>query len=589
MKMQLLATLVVLLLLAISIVPNNGTKEKVKNKKKEVPVQKKEPPKKVDRKDYPGLPKEVLIIGAGMAGLAAARRISSDRSNFTVKVYEARQERFGGRVWTDKLKDMSAKGAEVDLGGSAFNVVSKNNPLVKLAEDFELKSTKLDNLQFIVPWEQKHFSGEELTQITRQAGQILGQALNESKSVETEISVKEAIDKVLASGAIASSDSPGALLIKSLPSYILRDYSTRNYTPELLDVGYEKVLLDGMGELVDRLLSGSPEEPPLHLHLNKAVRQIKVDKSQGKVLVRFRDGSQVSADFVVVAVPSTIISTGGLLFEPALPKKYQLAAKEMGMSAGDKIIIQFERPFWSPDYGVFVRAVNRDSDRGNLQTWVNINRIVGVPALGGFLTGDPAVKFEKMTNEDAEELVITVLNEMFGEEVVKQGGKIVKFQRSQWVTDEWSKGASTYPKVGNDPSLWDTFSQPLCPYIYFAGEHTQFDSHGSLHGAYNSGIRAGDQILTGLCELLRKEEIQRKKEERRKKEEAKKKKEGDKADKKEGKKSKEDEIKDDEVDDDDYTDDDDDAYENEIRLDKEKRDEDKTDNDKKKKKKKDEL
>ena len=46
--------------------------------------------------------------------------------------------------------------------------------------------------------------------------------------------------------------SLGAQLVKSLPSYIIKDYSTRNYRPDALDVGYEKVLLDGIGEIVDR-------------------------------------------------------------------------------------------------------------------------------------------------------------------------------------------------------------------------------------------------------------------------------------------------------------------------------------------------
>lgn len=76
-------------------------------------------------------------------------------------------------------------------------------------------------------------------------------------------------------------------------------------------------------------MSGSPEEPPLHLSLNKAVRQIKVDKDKRKVLVRFRDGSQVAADFVVVAVPSSVIASKELLFEPELPKKYRLASEEI--------------------------------------------------------------------------------------------------------------------------------------------------------------------------------------------------------------------------------------------------------------------
>lgn len=61
------------------------------------------------------------------------------------------------------------------------------------------------------------------------------------------------------------------------------------------------------------------------------------------------------------------------------------------------------------------------------------------------------------------------------------------------------------------------FAQPLCPYIYFVGEHTSFSEHGTLHGAYNSGIRAGNQIITRMCDAIMEEE-RRKAEERRKKE-----------------------------------------------------------------------
>ncbi|XP_059152255.1 lysine-specific histone demethylase 1A-like [Physella acuta] len=468
-----------------------------------------------------GLPTEVVIIGSGIAGLAAARKLSSDRSNFTVKVYEARKDRFGGRVWTDRLKNTNAKGVEIDLGGSAFNVIAKNNPLMELADNFELKSTPIDNMQFIVPWEDKRYSGDELTKITRQAAQILSQALNESKLSKLEISVKDAVDRVLNKGDIAKADSVEAHLAKCLPSYILGDYSMRHYNPELLDVGFEKVLLDGMGELLDRLLSGSLEEPPLHLYLNKVARQIKINKEDKKVLIRFRDGTQISADVVIVAVPSTVIGSGDLLFEPKLPKKYQLAAKEISMSAGNKVIVQFERAFWPAEHGVFVRAVSKDAERGNLQTWVNVHKIIGKPYLSSFLTGTAAQEFEKLTDKEAKKLVLAVLTEMFGEDKVQQGGKIVGLQRSHWVADEWSKGASTYPKVGSDPSLWDVFAQPLCPYIYFVGEHTSFSEHGTLHGAYNSGIRAGNQILTRTCDAIM-EEKRRKAEERRKKKEAKK-------------------------------------------------------------------
>ena len=79
-----------------------------------------------------------------------------------------------------------------------------------------------------------------------------------------------------------------------------------------------------------RLVSGSSEEPPLHLHLNKAVRQIKVDEVKNKVLIRFRDGTQIQADKAIVAVPASVLAAQDLMFEPELPQQYKLAFSEMG-------------------------------------------------------------------------------------------------------------------------------------------------------------------------------------------------------------------------------------------------------------------
>ena len=66
-------------------------------------------------------------------------------------------------------------GVDVDLGASALNIVSKSNPLIQLAEDFELKTASLEGLQFIVPWQGKVFSnGADISEITRDAAQVSG-------------------------------------------------------------------------------------------------------------------------------------------------------------------------------------------------------------------------------------------------------------------------------------------------------------------------------------------------------------------------------------------------------------------------------
>lgn len=453
------------------------------------------------------IPKEVVVIGAGIAGLAAARKLSSDRANFSVHVYEARRERFGGRIWTDKLTNMKAKGPDVDLGAVFLpGVGGKDDPLIELAEDFDLKTASLGELQLLIPWEKRVLGRDDLAPLLSETNKILELAVNESKASKTEMSVREAVDTVLKNKKLELSDS--AYLIQACRSYVL-EYSA--LYPQFFHLDFEnnQVLLDGMGELTDRLLSGAIDEAPLHLTLNKAARQVKIDGERNKVVVRFTDGSQVVADAVVVAVPLSVIAAGSLHFEPFLPKAHYEAMKEMGFTSENRVIIQFEQVFWPQDVGTFVRAVRAEEEKGHLQLWFNIYQIVGVPALSGYLMGRPAEAFETLSDEEAEKAVLAVLLEMFGEALLNTGGKIVRLQRSAWVSDSWSKGAATYTRVGSSPKMWDNLSEPMCPGVYFAGEHTSFVGQGSVYGAYLSGLRAANQIMGDLCEQRRLEEEER--------------------------------------------------------------------------------
>lgn len=54
---------------------------------------------------------------------------------------------------------------------------------------------------------------------------------------------------------------------------------------------------------------------------------------------------------------------------------------------------------------------------------------------------------------------------------------------------------------GNTAALWEAMAAPLCPSIYFAGDHTTLAEHGTAHGAYKSGIRAAEELIKGrkLC------------------------------------------------------------------------------------------
>ena len=81
--------------------------------------------------------------------------------------------------------------------------------------------------------------------------QIISDAVNSTRQRGKDLSMREAIDSQLKERGL-DQNNVQTLLLQSLPSYVISEYSALHYQADSLDFGYDKVLLDGMGELVDR-------------------------------------------------------------------------------------------------------------------------------------------------------------------------------------------------------------------------------------------------------------------------------------------------------------------------------------------------
>ena len=84
------------------------------------------------------------------------------------------------------------------------------------------------------------------------------------------------------------------------------------------------------------------------------------------------------------------------------------------MSDGNKIVVEFDSAFWSDDYGVFLLAARTAEDRGCLQTWLNLHKLLVKPVLMGLLLGNAARHMESLSQEEVEvmgkELLFTECN-----------------------------------------------------------------------------------------------------------------------------------------------------------------------------------
>lgn len=452
--------------------------------------------------------KDVVIVGGGLAGMAAARRLLRE-PNINVKVLEAQKKRYGGQIWTYREGLKGVKGVDVELGAMFLNTQDKNNRLLKLAEEFELKLANAGNLQLYFIDDAGNlttYSGDTATQLYTQAFKIAMKALQDIKKQNIDRPVRDlfldAVDSIYKSeNKSYTEQSSVARIIMSLPTAVLHNFSSLLYEIEH-DFGWDRVIVDGMDAFIDRIVAGSGTQSPIKIELNKIVRNIEVDNKRNKVLIRTVDRKQVIADAVVVAVPVGVLRKKDLIFDPPLPVAWYKAMRNIGIGYSMKVIVGFDMAFWPKEIGTFNVFSDLASD-GFLQTWTNAYRLSGNPFLIGNIFGPEALVWEKRPDSELKELVVLVLSEMFGASTVN-AHKITTFIHSNWSTDELTLGSLSYPSVGSSPDLWNNVQEPVCPYIYFAGAYTETMSHvDSLHGAYNSGIRAAEQIIQGVCKNLK--------------------------------------------------------------------------------------
>ncbi|MCH8247764.1 MAG: FAD-dependent oxidoreductase, partial [Bacteroidetes bacterium] len=113
-----------------------------------------------------------------------------------------------------------------------------------------------------------------------------------------------------------------------------------------------------------------------------------------------------------------------------------------------------------------------------------------VNVLVGFCFGNYAPVVEQKTDAEIKDEVTGILRTMFGASVSEPSSVIV----TRWSTDAHTFGAYSYPGVGNVPDDFNRFAEPINNRLFFAGEHTTFDYHGTVHGAYLSGLEAANRI-----------------------------------------------------------------------------------------------
>ncbi|KMT02426.1 hypothetical protein BVRB_9g203800 [Beta vulgaris subsp. vulgaris] len=434
----------------------------------------------------------VIVIGAGMAGIAAARALYD--ASIQVTVLESR-DRVGGRVCTDYTF-----GFPVDLGASWLHGVCNENPLAPLIGrlGLPLYRTSGDNSVLydhdLESYALFDMEGNQVPQeLVVKVGEAFENVLKETDKVREEcnedMSIKRAFSMVF--------ERRPDLRLEGLAHKVLQWYlcrmegwfaadaetiSLKCWDQEVLLPGGHGLMVRGYLPVINTLAKG------LDIRLNHRVT--KVTRHHNGVKVMVENGGTFIADAAVIAAPLGVLKANLIKFEPKLPDWKEDAISNLGVGIENKIILHFEKVFWP---NVEFLGVVADTSYG-CSYFLNLHKATGHPVLVYMPAGKLAKDIDKLSDEAAAGFAVQQLKT-----ILPDASAPIQYLVSHWGSDVNSLGSYSYDTVGKPHDLYERLRVPV-DNLFFAGEATSSSFPGSVHGAYATGLQAAEDCRMRVLE-----------------------------------------------------------------------------------------
>ncbi len=421
----------------------------------------------------------VIVVGAGLSGLSAARALHD--AGVPVRVLEAR-DRVGGRTWTADVG-----GATVDLGGAWVHGIRGSATADML--DGIGATYALDDWEPMVTYDARGRVDDLADEAFRHGNRWYRSGY---EAMLDRIGPKKA---TYAQGVDAWLDEEG---IRGRQRAITRAVLMSMYELDIAGPASEGALrwwdigdLPGGGDhvpeggyrvLVDALADG------LDVVLSEPVA--RVAWGDDGVVVTASDGDVYEASHVVITVPLGVLKSGAIAFEPALPAWKQGAIDRMDMGNLEKVVLVWDRRWWSPRDGVFNWV---DPVPGRTPSCSDFTWTTGRPTLVCFAGGEWSRDAQQnMSAQERIDDTLDVLRSIFGDVPAPPAAVA-----TGWTTDPFALGSYSYVPLGATAGDLSVLGEPVGGRVLFAGEHTDRMWSATTHGAIRSGLREARRLGVG--------------------------------------------------------------------------------------------
>ena len=420
--------------------------------------------------------KKVVVVGAGIAGLAAAKQLQS--YGYEVLVLEGR-DRIGGRIWTSK----QWPAMPLDLGATWIHGM-ENNPLTTLANEIAAPrlTTSYDNASILNRHGQVLNDTEELRldQLEQRVFELLAAAQEES--IDT--SVRAALAPLFAE--YENDEAALGILNFVLSGRIEQEYAgsagslSVHWFDDADEFGQSDVLFSQGFEVITDYLATD-----LQIELSQQVLEIQSFPTGVTITT---STAVFSADHVIVTLPLGVLKQNNVRFVPELSLEKREAIAKLGMGVLNKCYLQFPYAFWPSDIDWLGYIAER---HGEWTEWVSFERTANQPILLGFNAAERGREIENGSDIDIVRSAMDTLRVMFGDAIPEP----LDYQLTRWASDPFALGSYSYNALGTTPDMRRALAEPVGKHVYFAGEATSQSYFGTAHGAYLSGLAASKRLI----------------------------------------------------------------------------------------------